>query len=134
MDAKKKILIVDDDADFIEALAFFLEKNGLEVIKARDGRQGLKLAKMERPDLILVDIMMTERTEGLFTVQEMRRTKELAATPVFVTSALYARMPEFRVAPDSGWLASDEFFAKPVDMALLLSKIRQRLGMGAANN
>lgn len=125
---KKKILIVDDDADFVESVACFLEANHFTVLKARDGEQGLKLAKMERPDLILMDVMMDERTEGFFTVQEMRRTSELKDVPIFVLSALYSAVPEFDIKPDRGWLAHDEFLPKPIDVGRLLEKIRQRIG------
>jgi DNA-binding response OmpR family regulator len=125
---KHKILIVDDDADFLEAVSFFLQAHNYAVFKARDGRAGLQLAKTERPDLILIDIMMSERTEGFFTVQEIRRAPELKDVPVFVLSALYTRVPEFQVPPQSGWLGQDEFFSKPVDMAELLAAIRRRLG------
>lgn len=122
-----KILIVDDDADFVEAVSFFLETNHFKVLKAHSGREGLKLAKMERPALILMDVMMSERTEGFFTVQQIRRTEELKDVPIFVVSSLYSKVPDFQVPPDSGWAAHDEFFSKPVEMPQLLAKIRQRL-------
>jgi len=126
--SEKKILIVDDDADFTEGLAFFLEQHGYTVFTAQDGREGLRLARMERPDLIIMDIMMNERTEGLFTIQEIRHTPELKHLPVFVLSALYEQVPDFRIAPDAGWMAHDEFLHKPVNMPQLLEKIRQRIG------
>lgn len=128
---EKRILIVDDDRDFAEAVSCFLEANGFTVFKAHNGQEGVKLAKMERPDLILMDIMMDERTEGFFTIQEMRRATELKGVPIFVLSALYTKLPEFGIAPDSGWLAHDEFLSKPVDLARLLEKIRSRIGAAA---
>jgi DNA-binding response OmpR family regulator len=124
------ILIVDDDADFVESLSFFLEFHGYAVLRARDGNEGLKLAKMERPSLIIMDIIMNERTEGFFTVQELRRSRELTTVPIFILSSLYSTMTDFRVPPESGWLAHDEYLSKPVDMNQLLEKIRQRLGPG----
>jgi CheY-like chemotaxis protein len=126
---EKRILIVDDDSDFLESLSCFLEANHFLVLKAHDGAQALKLAKIEHPDLILMDVMMGERTEGLFTVQEIRRDPELQDIPIFVLSALYSQVPEFEVSPDRGWLAHDEFLSKPVDMSLLLAKIHQRIGV-----
>ncbi len=125
---QRKVLIVDDDADFRTALSTFLEAQGYRVIQASDGRQGLALAKMERPDLILMDIIMTERTEGFFSVQEIRHEEELKDVPVFVLTSLYSKEPEFQVPPDKAWLAHDEFFSKPVDLTLLAEKIRQRIG------
>jgi len=124
---QETVLIVDDDPDFVEALSFFLEANSFRILRARDGKEGLKVAKMERPDLIIMDIVMSERSEGFFTVQEIRRTPELKTVPIFVLSSLYSQVADFRIHPDSGWLAHDEFFSKPVDMPVLLEKIRQRL-------
>ena len=130
--AAKKILIVDDDHDFAEAVSSYLEAQDYVVFKAHEGREGLKVAKIERPDLIIMDIVMNERTEGFFTVQELRRTAELKAVPIFVMSSLYSKITDFGVPPDSGWLAHDEFFSKPVDMPALAEKIRQRIGEGEA--
>ena len=120
------ILIVDDDLDFAEAVSYYLGQQGFRVLKAENGREGLKLAKMERPDLVLMDIMMGERTEGLFVVQELRHSPRLAEVPIFVVSALYSERPDFGVAPARGWMAHDEFFAKPVDLEKLLERIRAR--------
>jgi two-component system cell cycle response regulator DivK len=129
--AGKRILIVDDDRDFVEAMQALLEANGFTVLKARNGREGVKLARMERPDLILMDIMMDERTEGFFTIQEMRHQEELKGVPIFVLSSLYAQIADFGTVPDRAWLADDEFFSKPVDMARLVETIRQRIGQPA---
>jgi DNA-binding response OmpR family regulator len=107
----KTILIVDDDADYAASMACFLAANGLVVLEARDGREALVLAKMHHPALILIDIMMDERTEGFFTVQEIRRVTELKETPIFVLSALYSKIPEFDISASRGWLRHDEFFS-----------------------
>jgi CheY-like chemotaxis protein len=125
----KTILIVDDDADFVEAVASYLRANGFEVLKARDGTEGLRMARMQHPDLVIMDIVMSERTEGFFTVQEMRRTASLKDVPIFVVSSLYSQHSEFGIAPERGWLAHDAFFPKPVDMPVFLGQIRQRLGV-----
>jgi DNA-binding response OmpR family regulator len=123
----EKILIVDDDRDFVEAVATFLEAHDYVVLKAYDGREGLKLAKVELPDLILMDVIMKERTEGFFTVQEMRRVPALKKVPIFIVSSLYSQVPDFRISPQSSWLAHDDFLPKPLDMAELLGKIQRRL-------
>ena len=129
--AGKRILIVDDDRDFVEAVSSFLEASGFAVLKAHNGRDGVNLARTERPDLILMDIMMDERTEGFFTIQEMRRQEDLKGVPIFVLSALCAQMPDFGNLPDRAWMAHNEFLSKPVDMVQLLEKIRQRIGQPA---
>lgn len=125
---QKRILIVDDDDDFVEAMAVFLEANGLAVMRAHDADQGIKLAKMERPDLILMDIMMRDRTEGFFAIHEIRSDPVLRRVPVFVVSSFCSRLPDFEVPSSGGWLENDMFFGKPVDPAMLLDNIRQRVG------
>ncbi len=127
MQNAKRILIVDDDRDFVEALTCVLEASGFAVSRAYDGAEGVKLAKMERPDLILMDIMMRERTEGVFTIQEIRRDPALKAIPIFVLSSLCTRLPDFEIPSSGSWLAHDMFFPKPVDTKRLLEKIRQRV-------
>jgi DNA-binding response OmpR family regulator len=127
MSQTKRILIVDDDADFAEALSVFLQAHGFRTASARDGAEGLKLARMDPPDLVILDIVMNERTEGFFTLQEMRRVPELRNVPVFVLSSLYSTQADFQIPPEAGWLAHDAFFAKPPDMAELLGRIQQHL-------
>jgi DNA-binding response OmpR family regulator len=122
-----RILVVDDDRDFAEALGTLLTRNGYEVLWARDGREGLLRARREHPDLILVDVMMDERTEGFFVVQELRRAPELDGVPIFVVSSIYEQAPEFQVAPERKWLSHDAFFPKPVDTDALLTRIRETL-------
>lgn len=128
---EKRILIVDDDYDFAEAVACFLEANGLTVFRAHAGAEGIRLAKLERPDLILMDIMMNERTEGFFAIQEIRRDPALKNVPIFVLSSFCSRLPDFEIPSSGGWLAHDMFFAKPVDTVQLLEKINQRLSQAA---
>jgi len=128
----QRILMVDDDQDFVEAVACFLEANGFTVLKAHNGREGVRLAKVERPDLILMDVMMSERTEGFFAIHEIRGDPEIGRTPIFVLSSFCSRLPDLEIPSAGGWLANDLFLPKPVNTAHLLEKIRQRLGMAAA--
>jgi len=133
MSERKTILIIDDDRDFVSAIAALLESAGYQVRSAANGRDGIDLAKLIHPDLILLDVMMTERTEGFFTLQEFRRLPELGRTPVMVISSIYAEQPIFRVSPEAGWLPADLFLPKPVDPARLLEEIR-KLTSASSNN
>jgi two-component system alkaline phosphatase synthesis response regulator PhoP len=118
------VLVVDDDRDFRESLNAFLTASGLRVIEASDGREALRVAMSERPEVIVMDIMMNERTEGLFTLQAIRRTPELRETPVIVVSSLYSDVKSFSVSPERAWMGQDRFFPKPVDMPGLVETIR----------
>jgi CheY-like chemotaxis protein len=120
MSEGKNVLIVDDDGDFVRAVSTLLETHGYRVHSAADGREGLKLARGLRPDLILLDVMLTERTEGFFTLQALRAIPALAHTPVIVISSIYTEEPVFRVSPEAGWLPADLFLPKPVEPARLL--------------
>jgi CheY-like chemotaxis protein len=123
MNESKAVLIIDDDSDFVRAIQALLEASGYKVRSASNGRDGLQLAKTTQPDLILLDVMMTERTEGFFVLQEMRRMPALNMTPVIVLSSIYSDEPTFRVDPDTGWLPANLFLAKPVDPDRLLTEV-----------
>ena len=90
---------------------------------ATSGRDGLELAKAIEPNLVLLDVMMSERTEGFFVLQEMRRVQALSQTPVIVMSSIYSDEPAFRVDPEAGWLPANLFLAKPVEPARLLTEV-----------
>ncbi len=128
MSEQKRILVVDDDRDFVEAVGSFLEATGFAVFRAYDGAEGVQTAAKERPHLILMDIMMNERTEGFLAIQEIRRDPALQGVPVFIVSALCSRLPDFQTSSGGAWLKNDMFFAKPVDTGQLLERIRQRVG------
>lgn len=127
----RKVLIIDDDADFRSAVSVFLKTRGYAVEEAPNGREGLRMAVAHRPDLILMDVMMEERTEGFFTLQQIRRTPGLEHTPVFVVSSIYSNVPGFGIDPAHSWLRHDEFIAKPIDLADLVDRIESRLAADA---
>ncbi len=127
---EKRILIVDDDRDFTEAIAELLQSNGFCAVKAYDGEQALLKARVHKPDLILMDIVMNERTEGLLAIREIRSSPELKRVPIFIMSAFCTQLPDIGI-PEGGWMSHDAFFSKPVDTAALLDKIRKWVGLAA---
>jgi CheY-like chemotaxis protein len=127
----KTILMIDDDRDYVCAIETLLESAGYRVKSAPNGREGLQLARTLQPDLILLDVMMTERTEGFFTLQEIRRVPSLKETPVMVISSIYADQPIFRVSPEAGWLPANLFLPKPVESVRLLAEIRRLIDSAA---
>jgi CheY-like chemotaxis protein len=134
MNESKTVLIIDDDSDFVKAIRALLESSGYAVRSAMNGRDGLQLAKTAQPDLILLDVMMSERTEGFFVLQEMRRIPALSKTPVIVVSSIYSDEPTFRVDPDAGWLPANLFLAKPIDPDRLLTEITRLMSESSANS
>lgn len=130
MTQRYRILIVDDDTDYVASLAAYLEANGFTVDTAADGQEGLRMAARHRPALVIMDVMMADRTEGLFAVNELRRVRGMEQTPVIVASALYTAEPKFTVPPDAEWLAGATFMPKPVDLSALLERINTLLDTG----
>ncbi len=128
MSDSKTVLIIDDDRDYVTAIVALLESAGYRALSASNGRDGMQEAKVHQPDLVLLDVMMTERTEGFFTLQEFRTIPELSETPVMVISSIYTDQPIFRVSPEAGWLPADVFLPKPVDPARLLEEVRRLTG------
>ena len=125
MSEPKTVLMIDDDSDYVKAIQALLESAGYKVRSAANGREGLQLAKTLQPALILLDVMMSERTEGFFVLQEMRRVPALSKTPVIVMSSIYSDEPSFRVDPEAGWLPANLFMAKPVEPARLLAEAKR---------
>lgn len=116
--SQKKILIVDDEPDIIEFLRYNLRKEGFAVVSANDGRQAIAVAEQEKPDMIILDIMMPE-LDGVETCRVLRSTKEFATTPI---AFLTARDEDFSqiTALDVG---GDDYITKPIKPRVLLSRI-----------
>jgi CheY-like chemotaxis protein len=131
MSEARTILIIDDDPDYVDAIRRLFETRGDTVWSTSDGRAGIERARAARPDLILLDVMMTERTEGFFTLEQIRRDAVLRETPVIVVSSIYTQCPVFRVDPAAGWLPADAFLPKPVEPATLLEEAARVLGRRA---
>ncbi len=124
-DQAKKILIVDDDVDFIQANKVALESMGFEVITATDSRQGVELAAQEKPDLITLDLMMENMYSGFSVVEALNAHEETAGIPIIMISAVTTETG-FRV--DTGgqkpeWLDVVEFVHKPIDPVDLAKKV-----------
>lgn len=116
--SSKKILIVDDEPDIIEFLRYNLKKEGYSVVTAFDGKQALQVAAAEKPDLILLDIMMPEM-DGVEACRVLRTQKEFNATPI---AFLTARDEDYSqiTALDVG---GDDYITKPIKPRVLLSRI-----------
>ncbi len=83
----KKILIVDDEPDIIAFLGALLEENGYTSVSAKDGAEGLELLRDEKPDLVLLDLMMPKKS-GITMFQELRKDPDLSSVPVVVVTGV----------------------------------------------
>ncbi|HOV24559.1 MAG TPA: response regulator [Candidatus Marinimicrobia bacterium] len=120
----KKILVIDDDVDLIEVLRLMLEKNGYLVIDAQNGTRGYQLVEKERPDLIILDVMMATWDEGFEVAQKIRNNPKLAATPIIMLTAVSQQMG-IRYDKDEETLPVEEFIEKPVMPGTLLNIIKK---------
>jgi PAS domain S-box-containing protein len=80
---RKKILIIDDDIDFISAVKFYLEKKGYKVYAAYDGEEGIKTCQIVKPDLIILDMLMPKKN-GINTLKSLKKDRLIKNTPVIV--------------------------------------------------
>ncbi len=123
-----KILIVDDDPDIIQWSTMTLEKEGYTVISAYDGAEGYEKAKAEKPDLMLLDVMMTHDTEGFDVARKMKEDATTKGIPVIlVTGIRKAKTLPFKFEPDEEWLPVKAVLEKPVKSEELLSNVAEAL-------
>ncbi|MDW3649938.1 MAG: response regulator transcription factor [Bacteroidia bacterium] len=117
--ARNKVLIVDDEKDILDLLEYNLEKEGYEVLSAMDGEEAISMAKTEKPNMVLLDIMMPQM-DGIETCRRLRELPELKGTfIVFLTARAeeYSELAGF----DAG---ADDYIAKPIKPRVLLSRIK----------
>ena len=128
--SKPKILLVDDDIDYVESTAAILEANGYDVVAAYDGKEGFDKAKSELPQMILVDLMMNTINEGYDLVRNIRGDKRFDKVPLIMISSAH-QVEAFKNAnfvPDEVWFPIDMFLDKPIDTARLLETVKELLG------
>lgn len=127
---KKRILIVDDDVNFVESNKDLLEASGYAVISANDGASGLEMAKKEKPDLMILDVMMATNTEGFEISRKIPETPELRKMPVLMVTGIRREMNlPFGFEPDETWLPVNSIFEKPIEPEKLLEEIKKRIGV-----
>jgi len=127
MERPAKILLVDDDPDFVEATRIVLESKPYQVVVAFDGDEGLAKAKEEKPDLILLDIIMP-RMDGFKVCEMLKSDPELSAIPVIMITSFSERVGETSLAMSQGLaLEAEDFIDKPVAPAELLIRVERQL-------
>lgn len=117
-----KILIVDDEKDVVELLQFLLEKDGHEVLSANNGKDGLDLALKNRPDLMLLDVMMP-LMDGYTVQTKLEEAPEGKSIPIIVLTAKGQLKDAFGKAPNV-----KAYLEKPFDPKALRAKIAESLG------
>ncbi|MDI6844902.1 MAG: response regulator [Candidatus Saccharicenans sp.] len=121
----KKVLVVDDDPTTVKIITYLLEKEGIQVVSASSGAEGLKKAFQEKPDLIILDVMMPE-LNGFQFLNIFRRAEGQTRTPVIFLSSL-AEEADVITGLESGAV---DYLIKPFSPQVLLTKIKKSLETG----
>jgi Lrp/AsnC family transcriptional regulator for asnA, asnC and gidA len=121
-----RILIVDDDPDFVEVTRLALTVQGFEVLSASSGEEALAMMRVSRPDLVILDIMMRSMLDGLQTAIDMRTDGDLRTVPILMVSSI-TDSAFASLLPKQESLPVDNFLVKPIDMSVLLSETRRLL-------
>jgi CheY-like chemotaxis protein len=123
-----RILIVDDEGDFIELVKFRLADLGYEFLVASDGVQALSQARQFKPDLILLDILLPD-LDGLSVCEILRRQPATRKIPIIIMSALSGDITKRTTS-----MQAQDFFTKPLDLNRLQKRIAELLATGPAAN
>jgi two-component system alkaline phosphatase synthesis response regulator PhoP len=122
-----KILIIDDQPSEVKMVKMALERANYEVTYAYNGKEGIEKAKQEKPDLIILDIMMPEK-DGFIACGELKKSFETSTIPIIILTGVEDStliLPDMESASDSPH--ADEYIDKPVDPNFLLKRVERLL-------
>ncbi len=126
MSERHRILLVDDDPLFVGAIRLLLESEGFEVSSASSAEEGLALVRYEKPDLVVLDVIMDSVLDGVYVSQMMSEDAELRDIPVVMVSSI--ALTEYAAQfPQDKHLHAVEFLFKPVEPSDLLEAIERSL-------
>jgi two-component system alkaline phosphatase synthesis response regulator PhoP len=123
----KKILIVDDEPDLVEAVSIILESKGYAVAKAYGGVEGLQKVRTENPDLIVLDVMMPDK-DGYAVCRELKADAKYRSIPILLLTAVVSNIPTSRYTQEMGMeTEADDFVDKPVEPQELIKRVERLL-------
>ena len=120
---KKRILVVDDEEDILSVLRFRLEANNYEVLVASDGQEGLNKARSEKPDLMILDLMLP-KIDGYKVCRMLKFDEAYKTIPIIIFTARAQKQDE-ELGMEMG---ADAYISKPFEPEILLGKIKELLG------
>ncbi|MFC2004873.1 response regulator transcription factor [Chloroflexota bacterium] len=129
MQKQKKILIVDDDPDIREAITAVLETHSYEVVTAGDGEEGLTKLKDERPDLMVLDLLMP-KMDGFSVLKELQdpRRSKYGNIPILILTSIREDASRRRYELETGLeLNVDDYVEKPIDPHTLVNRLEKLL-------
>jgi two-component system alkaline phosphatase synthesis response regulator PhoP len=127
MEKRAKILLVDDDIDFVETTKVILESKSYEVIIANNGDEGLRKAREEKPDLILLDVIMPVK-DGFTAAEQLKKDPQLSKIPTLMLTAFAEKRMETSIPVSRGFtLETEDYIEKPVSPEELLARVGRYL-------
>jgi len=127
MGKKAKILLVDDDADFVESTRIVLESKPYDVIVANNGDEGIKKAREASPDLIILDIIMPVK-DGFTAAEQLKKDPQLSRIPTIMLTAFAEKHAEASMPVSRGFtLEAEDYIEKPVTPEELLARVEKQL-------
>jgi two-component system alkaline phosphatase synthesis response regulator PhoP len=127
MASKARILVIDDDVDFIEATKLVLAAGPYDVTVAYEGNEGFRKAKKEKPDLIILDVIMPGK-DGFAVAQQLKNDPELREIPLLMLTS-FSEKGAYSSIPFSGGLTleAEDYIDKPVSPEELLKRVSRHL-------
>jgi DNA-binding response OmpR family regulator len=123
---RKKILIIDDDRDYADALRIVLENQGYEVHHSTNIHEGRTHIRNKPPDLIILDVMMDRHTDGFDLCSDLKNDQACSSIPIMMVTAVTEKTG-FKFSPDTDgeYCLADDYVSKPVPVSDLLSRVNR---------
>lgn len=129
MSANAKILIVDDDPDMVESMKVILESKNYQVSVAKTGEEGLRKVREEKPELVILDVMLETGDKGFDVAREIKWDPQYKHLPILMLTAIKEKtgLDFMKEAGDEHWLPVDDYCDKPLHPDELVSKVEALL-------
>ena len=128
MDKKTRILLVDDDVDFIDLNKAVLENHGFDVVSAFSGREGLDKVRFEQPDLVVLDLMMEKHDTGFAFAKALKADPLYKNIPILMLTAVSGTTGyDFSQELDGYWMKTDDYASKPLLPEDLIKRVKDLL-------
>jgi len=127
--AEGKIIIVDDDRDILDSLQTILEARQYTVITAADKAEGMEKIRTEKPDLAILDVMMSTWNDGFEMSRELKKDPQFKDMPILMLTGVKQKtgMDFKSTAGDPTWCPVDSFLEKPVEPEILIEEVKKLL-------
>ena len=121
-----KILIIDEDPDFVEATRIVLQQHGHEILSAADGDEGVQAVRSSKPDLVILDVIMSSILDGLHVSQQLQEDPEHKDIPIIMVTSI-ANTDYAALFPTDEHVHINAFMTKPISPVQLVAQVNKLL-------